>query len=396
MIGSRWSFAGLFLITFATLAYQARLHGAKNLTLEVRVSNRNAQALYQRFGMAPVGVRKRYYKDEDALVMWVHDIDSPEYRERLDEIAGMDFAAWIETGGTLTGASGEPSARSAASRLTQSEAHPHPRSWCHREQRRRVHHVADLPVDTDVLVQRRRKAYAARFTNVALLGTILPKRPGWKRHVAFGILALGLIQALTFVARWLFAEPVVMLFATRETSDEFRGLPEAVLEGLRDEDACELLRSAVPGPLDERVRDQIVAETRGNPLALLELPRGLSPAQLAGGFGLPAVMRDARSLSGRIEESFLRRLDAMPEETRLLLLVSAPTLTRGTVVDSDSTYKLSTKLNLVVKDCGDFSSGTPPRIPLNHISPSEPSRSSSGRSSRSLKRENCAARPSQP
>jgi ribosomal-protein-alanine N-acetyltransferase len=60
--------------------------GANSLTLEVRVSNRNAQALYQRFGMAPVGVRKRYYKDEDALVMWVHDIDSPEYRERLDEI----------------------------------------------------------------------------------------------------------------------------------------------------------------------------------------------------------------------------------------------------------------------------------------------------------------------
>ena len=60
--------------------------GAKSLTLEVRVSNRNAQALYQRFGMAPVGVRKRYYQDEDALVMWVHDIDSAAYRERLEEI----------------------------------------------------------------------------------------------------------------------------------------------------------------------------------------------------------------------------------------------------------------------------------------------------------------------
>lgn len=60
--------------------------GANSLTLEVRVSNRNAQALYQRFGMAPVGVRKRYYKDEDALVMWVHDIESDEYRARLDEI----------------------------------------------------------------------------------------------------------------------------------------------------------------------------------------------------------------------------------------------------------------------------------------------------------------------
>ena len=67
---------------------EALAAGANSLTLEVRVSNRNAQALYQRFGMAPVGVRKRYYKDEDALVMWVHDIDSPEYRDRLQEIGG--------------------------------------------------------------------------------------------------------------------------------------------------------------------------------------------------------------------------------------------------------------------------------------------------------------------
>jgi [ribosomal protein S18]-alanine N-acetyltransferase len=70
------------------ICQEALAAGANSLTLEVRVSNRNAQALYQRFGMAPVGVRKRYYKDEDALVMWVHDIDSAEYRERLDEIAG--------------------------------------------------------------------------------------------------------------------------------------------------------------------------------------------------------------------------------------------------------------------------------------------------------------------
>ena len=70
------------------ISEEALAAGSKSLTLEVRISNRNAQALYQRFGMAPVGVRKRYYKDEDALVMWVHDIDSPEYRARLDEIAG--------------------------------------------------------------------------------------------------------------------------------------------------------------------------------------------------------------------------------------------------------------------------------------------------------------------
>src|SRR6201990_2230436 len=77
--------------------------------------------------------------------------------------------------------------------------------------------------------------------------------------------------------------------------------------------------SALPGPLDDRVRDQIVAETEGNPLALLELPRGLTPAELAGGFGLP----DARALPGRIESSFPRRLKALPRDARRLLLVAA-------------------------------------------------------------------------
>ena len=91
------------------------------------------------------------------------------------------------------------------------------------------------------------------------------------------------------------------------------------LEGLEDEDARALLATVIPGRLDERVRDRIVAETRGNPLALLELPRGLSAAQLAGGFGLPEPL----PLSGRIEESFLRRLEELPDDTRLLLLVAA-------------------------------------------------------------------------
>ena len=86
--------------------------------------------------------------------------------------------------------------------------------------------------------------------------------------------------------------------------------------GLDDEDARALLATVIPGRIDDRVRDRIVAETRGNPLALLELPRGLSPAELAGGFGMP----DLVPLSGRIEESFLRRLDELPEQTRLLLL----------------------------------------------------------------------------
>ena len=115
-------------------------------------------------------------------------------------------------------------------------------------------------------------------------------------------------QALAFVARRLLAESVVMLFAAREPSDEFAGLPELVVEGLGDADARALLASVIPGRLDERIADELLAETRGNPLALLELPRGLTAAQLAGGFGLPAAL----SLSGRIEESFLAAAGGAP------------------------------------------------------------------------------------
>jgi hypothetical protein len=126
-------------------------------------------------------------------------------------------------------------------------------------------------------------------------------------------------RALAFVARRLFAESVVLLFATRQPDDELVGLPELAVEGLEEADARELLRSVVPGRLDERVREQVLAETRGNPLALLELTRGLSPAELAGGFGLAG----APSLEGRIEERFLQRLRSLPEESQRLLLVAA-------------------------------------------------------------------------
>ena len=126
-------------------------------------------------------------------------------------------------------------------------------------------------------------------------------------------------QALAFVARRMLAEPVAMLFAAREPSDLLAGLAELVLEGLGDADARALLASVIPGRLDERVADELLAETRGNPLALLELPRGLPTTQLAGGFGLPAAL----SLSGRIEESFKQRLEALPDDTRQLLLVAA-------------------------------------------------------------------------
>ncbi|HEY1000331.1 MAG TPA: ATP-binding protein, partial [Streptosporangiaceae bacterium] len=126
-------------------------------------------------------------------------------------------------------------------------------------------------------------------------------------------------QALGFVARRLAADPVAMVFAARDPGEELAGLPELDVAGLREADARALLDSVLTGPLDARVRDQMVAETRGNPLALIELPRGLSPGQLAGGFGLPGAVL----LSGRIEESFGRQLDTLPPPTRMLLALAA-------------------------------------------------------------------------
>ena len=127
-------------------------------------------------------------------------------------------------------------------------------------------------------------------------------------------------QVLAFVGRRLEAESVGLVFATRKPGgEELAGLPELVVQGLPEGEARTLLDSVLTGPLDARVRDQIVAETRGNPLALLELPRGLTPAKLAGGFGLPGAV----PLFGTIEESFRRRVDALPDQTRRLLQLAA-------------------------------------------------------------------------
>ncbi|MFL6098743.1 MAG: AAA family ATPase, partial [Actinomycetales bacterium] len=131
-------------------------------------------------------------------------------------------------------------------------------------------------------------------------------------------------RALAFVARRLLAERVAMVFALREPSDlsELAGFPELLVRGLSDSEARLLLSSGIPGRLDERVRDRIVAETRGNPLALLELPRGMTPADLAGGFALPAG-----SLAGQLEHVFARRAASLPSaSSELVLLASAEPL----------------------------------------------------------------------
>jgi DNA-binding CsgD family transcriptional regulator len=126
-------------------------------------------------------------------------------------------------------------------------------------------------------------------------------------------------RALAFVARRLLAEQIALVFAARQIDDALGGLPSLHVEPLRRRDARALLESVLPARLDEPVLERIVVETRGNPLALLELPRGLTPTELAGGFGLPAAV----PLSASIEESFTRRLEDLPDDTRLLLLLAA-------------------------------------------------------------------------
>jgi predicted ATPase len=126
-------------------------------------------------------------------------------------------------------------------------------------------------------------------------------------------------QALAFAARRLLAEPVALIFATREPAGEFTGVPEQLVQGLGDTAARALLDSVLHVPLDEQVYHRIVAETRGNPLALLELPRGMTVEELAGGFGVLTVT----GLPGQIEQTFLRRYEALPPAARQLLLVAA-------------------------------------------------------------------------
>ena len=129
----------------------------------------------------------------------------------------------------------------------------------------------------------------------------------------------GSARALAFVARRLLAERIALVFAARTRGDTTTGLPELDVAPLGHRDARALLESVLPAPLDDGVLERIVVETGGNPLALIELPRGLTPSQLAGGFGLPAAV----PLSASIEESFTRRLARLPRDARRLLLVAA-------------------------------------------------------------------------
>jgi DNA-binding CsgD family transcriptional regulator len=126
-------------------------------------------------------------------------------------------------------------------------------------------------------------------------------------------------KALTFAARRVLAEEIAVFFAARELDTGLAALPTLQLQPLGQNDARNLMRSVMPGPIDERVLERLVVETHGNPLAVVEFPRGLAPAQLAGGFALPAAL----PLTTRIEESFARRLDGLSTQARRLLLLAS-------------------------------------------------------------------------
>ena len=169
-------------------------------------------------------------------------------------------------------------------------------------------------------------------------------------------------QVLAFVARRLGSESVAMVFGARVTTAEMAGLPKALVEGLADEHARALLELVLSGPVDPRVRDEILAETSGNPLALLELPRGMTAVQLAGGFGLPGTL----GLSASMEESFRRRAKDLPLEARRLLLLAAAEPLRDPALLWGAAARLgiSTTAAQPVEDAGLIEFG--PRVHFRH------------------------------
>jgi DNA-binding CsgD family transcriptional regulator len=156
---------------------------------------------------------------------------------------------------------------------------------------------------------------------LSLLSAVAEERPFLCLVDDAQFLDAASVQVLAFVARRLDAESVALIFAVREPAEmrAFQDLPQLPVGGLDEHDARELLAAAVPGPLDARVRDRVVAETRGNPLALVELPRGMSAAELGGGYDVPLVV----DLPRRLEDNYLRQIAQLPAATRRLLVLAA-------------------------------------------------------------------------
>ncbi|MGX1267953.1 AAA family ATPase [Streptomyces phaeoluteigriseus] len=169
-------------------------------------------------------------------------------------------------------------------------------------------------------------------------------------------------RALAFAARRLDAEGIALVLVMRQADEVFAGLAHMVVNGLGHEDACELLRLAVPGGLDQRVRDQLIAEARGNPLALRELPRALNPAQVAGGLALAGSL----PLENRIEQSLVVQLAPLPAPARLLLVLAAaePTGDPGLLWRASEALGLGPEAFDAAKDADAFVVGT--RVGFRH------------------------------
>ncbi|MFD7111003.1 AAA family ATPase [Streptomyces microflavus] len=169
-------------------------------------------------------------------------------------------------------------------------------------------------------------------------------------------------HVLGFVARRLGAESVGLVFATRLPGADLAALPNLKVSNLSPSDAGTLLDSVLTAPLDREVRAQVIAEARGNPLALLELPRGLSTAEIAGGFGLPGALPP----SGRVEESFRRRIGALPEDARTLILLAAadPTGNPTLVWAAAAKLRISAEAAEPLADAGLADFGT--RVSFRH------------------------------
>jgi DNA-binding CsgD family transcriptional regulator len=202
------------------------------------------------------------------------------------------------------------------------------------------------------------------LTLVSLLSALSAKRPVLCVIDDAQWLDTSSAQAIAFAARRVSRDAVAFLFGARTLTDEVRGLPDLTISGLGDQDARTLLATVLPDRVDDRVVDRLVADTHGNPLALLELPRGLTPSQLAGGFGLPVSV----TLAGTIEESYRRRLTKLPLNARRLLLVAAadPTGDLGIVWGAAERLGIGEEAAEAIEEAGlvDFSEGVVFRHPL--------------------------------
>lgn len=152
------------------------------------------------------------------------------------------------------------------------------------------------------------------------------------------------LQTLAFVARRLLAERIALVFATREPMETLAGLPELVVGRLSDAAARELLESVMPGGVDPRVRDRVVAETRGLPLAILEVPHSISAAELSGGFWIAGK----RSSPAAVEQTYIRRIRALPSPTRQLLLLAAA----EPVGDAPLFLRAAARLGVAISELG--------------------------------------------